>query len=64
MDWANELEYVRRAAREVLTAEGVEIWLCAPNPWLNGATPSDLVLRGESTRVLTMIEALASGVYL
>jgi uncharacterized protein (DUF2384 family) len=60
----SEIEYVIEKAREVFTPEGVEIWIGAPNPLLDGRTPRDLVEAGETNRVLALIDALASGAFL
>lgn len=53
---------VRAAAAEIYMPEGVEIWMHAANPMLDGRTPDDLVAAGEAQRVLDLLLALAEGV--
>lgn len=55
-------EEVRTAALEVYTAEGVEIWMAAPNPMLDHRAPADLVANGEGDLVLDLIAAIGEGV--
>ena len=53
---------MREAASELYKPEGVEIWIRAENPMLDGQRPYRLVQRGEAQRVLDLILALAEGV--
>lgn len=57
-----EEEAVRGAAAEVFRPEGVEVWMNAANPWLNGDTPLRRISDGDAQRVLNVIAALAEGV--
>lgn len=58
----NDEARVRAAAAEVFKPEGVDIWMGAPNPWLNGATPMQFIAAGDTERVLGVITGLADGV--
>lgn len=53
---------VRTALAEIYRPEGIDIWMRSRNPLLKGDVPSDLVARGEGSRVLDLIAALAEGV--
>lgn len=53
---------VRAAAARVFKPEGVDIWMKAANPWLNGDTPMQRIAAGDSERVLAVIAGLADGV--
>lgn len=55
------LEVLSKLA-EVYTPEGCAIWIDQPNLMLNGRIPGELIVEGESGRVLALIEALAEGV--
>lgn len=59
---ADDETRVREAASQVFTAEGVDLWMDAPNPSLNGATPLQFVAGGDTDRVLDVIAGLADGV--
>lgn len=54
---------VHRAALDVWTAEGVDIWYDAPNPWLHNATPRQYVEAGDIDKVLQLIEQLVTGAF-
>lgn len=53
---------VRDAAGRVFKPAGVDIWMQAPNPWLNNATPMQFIRAGDVDRVLDVIAGLAEGV--
>jgi hypothetical protein len=52
---------VRNLCSEVYTAEGVEIWMNAPNRSLNNATPLQFIAAGDTDRVLQVLEQLITG---
>jgi hypothetical protein len=54
---------VRAAATAVYRPEGVDIWMNAANPSLNGATPMQSIAAGNGERVLQVIDQLASGAF-
>lgn len=56
------LDDVRRAAADVFTPEGVEIWVDARNRLLEGLSPRQLVEQGQGDEVLRALEGLAEGV--
>lgn len=53
---------VQAAAAEVYKPEGVDIWMNAPNPTLNNATPMQFIRAGDTDRVLAVLAGLADGV--
>jgi uncharacterized protein (DUF2384 family) len=57
------VDFVRQAALEVYRPEGVEIWLRAPNPMLDGRTPLDALAAGQTASVLAVLEGMAAGVF-
>lgn len=56
-----DTHYVVRSLSEVYRPEGVEIWLHARNPELDGARPIDLLASGEFQPVVQAVERLRSG---
>lgn len=40
------------------------VWLLTPHPLLNGEPPAAVWLRGESHRVLVLVEQLESGAFI
>lgn len=54
--------FARRLLAEVYTPEGVDHWLTRPHRCLDGATPLDLIERGEGLLVLVEIQQLIEGV--
>ena len=50
--------------RDSLTDEGIKQWLQAPNAYLSGSRPADLLLAGQHDRVLEAARALIEGIYL
>lgn len=56
-----DTHYVVRLLGEVYRPEGVEIWLHARNPELDGARPLDLLAAGEFQPVVQAVERLRSG---
>lgn len=61
-DPVTDINIVREAAGELYRPEGVERWIRAENPMLDGERPYRLVQRGETQRVLDLILALCEGV--
>lgn len=61
-DPVTDIRMVREAAHELYRTEGVEKWIRAENPMLDGERPYRLVQRGEAQRVLDLILALCEGV--
>ncbi|AEK09148.1 hypothetical protein FGG23_gp052 [Mycobacterium phage Ibhubesi] len=57
----SDLSRVREAALEIYTAEGVSIWMEAPNRFLGMKSPRALVESGDADRVLAYIDFLAEG---
>lgn len=57
------IEMVRAMLADVYTAEGVELWLQSPNPWLDGQRPSTLIEQGNVTPVFDAIEAMRDGAF-
>jgi uncharacterized protein (DUF2384 family) len=55
---------VLAAAADVFTADGVTVWIDAPNALLGRRTPRDVVADGDGQSVLDVLEALAEGVVL
>jgi hypothetical protein len=55
------MEQVVEAASEVFKPEGVTIWIDAPNPRLNNATPRQFVDAGDGQRVLDLLTGYAEG---
>ena len=55
------IDDVLAAAAEVFTPEGVTIWIDAPNPRLNNATPRQFVNAGDGQRVLDLLTGYAEG---
>lgn len=52
------------ACAQVYRPEGVVIWMRSPNQLLGNESPDALIERGETDRVLALIEGLAEGVIL
>jgi len=52
-----------KALDGVYLPEGVRIWLSAPNPMLDGEIPNDLIERGDTERVMHVVEMLTTGAY-
>lgn len=57
-----ELERLTRALAEVLRKEALGDWLKTPNPAFEGLKPLEVIERGESDRLWSMIYFLRSGV--
>ena len=55
------LEAARERLRGLYTEAGVELWLAGPHRLLGGERAIDLIERGETDRVLDVIEMLESG---
>lgn len=49
-------------AGTIFRPEGVEIWMTAKNQLLDNQSPHDLILKGESERVMGLLLALGEGV--
>lgn len=60
-DDVTEVE-IRAVLAETYTAEGVEIYMRSRNRMFDGATPLELIARGEGLRVLNVAGGLADGV--
>jgi uncharacterized protein (DUF2384 family) len=58
-----EVAVVVRDLGDTLTPDGAQIWMFAPNPFLDYARPVDLLGKGEFRRVLGAIEGLKDGVF-
>lgn len=56
-----ETHYLVRLLSEVYRPEGVEIWLHARNPGLDGELPIDLLSVGDSQHVVQAVQRLQSG---
>jgi len=57
-----DLERVIVAAKGVLAGAAVLSWLGAPNVWLGGCRPLDLIAKNRTDEVLAALEAIADGV--
>jgi hypothetical protein len=60
----DDRERVLTALSEVYRPEGCAIWMRSANPLLGDESPDALIARGETERVLTLIEALTGGAFL
>lgn len=58
-----ELHAVVSELSQHLTSEGVNLWLHAPNPFLDYDRPTNVLAKGEFRRVLAAIDALGEGVF-
>lgn len=56
-----DTHYIVRLLSEVYRPEGVEIWLHARNPHLEGDRPLDLLSAGDFPQVVHAVEALRAG---
>lgn len=56
-----DVHYIARQLAEVYRPEGVEIWLHARNPELDGARPIELLGAGEFQPVVLAVERLMNG---
>jgi DNA-binding transcriptional regulator YiaG len=57
-----ELQRLTNALTEVLKKEALGRWLQTPNPAFDGLKPLEIIDRGESDRIWSMIYFLRSGV--
>lgn len=57
-----ELERLTSALTEVIKKESLGRWLQTPNPAFDGLKPLEIIDRGESDRIWSMIYFLRSGV--
>lgn len=55
------LATVAATLRDVYTAEGVALWLLAPQRGLHGERPVDAIRDGHAEQVLALAERLAGG---
>ena len=58
-----ELAYVADALAEVLPRDHANAWLFTPHRRLDHEKPADLIQQGRYREVLSLIEALADGVF-
>ena len=58
----NELLRLTNALSEVIQKESLGAWLKVPNPAFNGLKPLEVIDRGETDRIWSMIFYLRSGV--
>lgn len=56
-----DTHYIVRKLSEIYKPEGVEIWLHARNPTLDGNRPIDLLAAGEFQPVVLAVERLSTG---
>jgi transcriptional regulator with XRE-family HTH domain len=60
----SDLHYVVGRLQEYYSADEIRIWLYARHPQLDGERAIDLINRGESERVLSVLDRLDAEVYL
>ena len=60
----SDLHYVVRRLQEYYSADEIRIWLYARHPQLDGERAIDLINRGESERILAVLDRLDAEVYL
>lgn len=58
-----ELAYVADSLAEVLPRDHANTWLFTPHRRLNHEKPADLIREGRYREVLSLIEAIADGVF-
>lgn len=56
-----DVHYIVRGLSEVYRPEGIEIWLHARNPWLQGERPIDMLINGQFQEVVEAVDRLAVG---
>jgi Protein of unknown function (DUF2384) len=56
-----ELSHLTDALAEIMKEDSVGAWLNAPNPAFSGRKPLEVIERGESDRLWSMIYFLRSG---
>jgi hypothetical protein len=60
----SDLHYIVGRLQEYYTADEIRIWLYARHPQLEGDRAIDLINRGQSERVLNVLDRLDAEVYL
>lgn len=60
----SDLHYIVGRLQEYYTADEIRIWLYARHPQLEGERAIDLINRGQSERVLNLLDRLDAEVYL
>jgi transcriptional regulator with XRE-family HTH domain len=60
----SDLHYIVGRLEEYYTADEIRIWLYARHPQLDGGRAIDLINKGQSEKVLRILERLDAGVYL
>src|SRR5271165_6086591 len=60
----SDLHYIVGRLQEYYTADEIRIWLYARHPQLEGERAIDLINRGQSERVLNVLDRLDAEVYL
>jgi hypothetical protein len=60
----SDLHYIVGRLQEYYTADEIRIWLYARQPQLEGERAIDLINRGQSERVLNVLDRLDAEVYL
>lgn len=59
----SDLRFVADRLAEFYQPDETRLWLHAPHAMLNGERAVDLIHRGETERVLAVIEAIGQGAY-
>lgn len=57
------LEWMLEELSELYTPDQARLWLFSPNRMLQGERPADLIQRGETKQVLTVIDAMREGAF-
>jgi hypothetical protein len=60
----SDLHYIVGRLQEYYTADEIRIWLYARHPQLEGERAIDLINRGQSERILNVLDRLDAEVYL
>lgn len=57
----NAKQSITEALEELVSPCFLKIWLQTPNPALNNQIPSELIARGETTKLWRLVRYLQSG---
>ena len=56
-----DIHYILRELQHVYRPEGIEIWIHARNPELNGSRPIDVLVSGDFEAVVEAVRRLQAG---